>query len=129
MAKGIDRLTRLEMELMKVLWDLGTASVREVQQKLPETRRPAYTTVQTVIARLEEKGAVRRVKKISNAFIFEPVISRKAAQRNVVRDLLGMLGGSRPLMAHLVESGEITLEDLHDIETLLEKRRKSRTKD
>jgi predicted transcriptional regulator len=113
---------------MKVLWDLGTASVREVLEKLPENRRPAYTTVQTVIARLEEKGAVRQVKKISNAFIFEPVISRKAAQRSVVRDLLGMFGGSRPLMAHLAESGDITLEDLHEVEKLVEKRRKSRTK-
>ena len=87
---------------MDALWTLGTASVREVQEHLPEQKRPAYTTVQTIVYRLEEKGAVRRVKKIGNAHVFEPAVTRKAAQRRLVDDLLGLFGGSaRPLMAHL----------------------------
>jgi predicted transcriptional regulator len=117
------KLTKFELEIMQALWDLGSGSVREVQERLPEKRRPAYTTVQTIVRRLEEKGAVRRLKKIGNAFIFEPVVTRKSAQGNLVRDLLQAFGGSaRPLMAHLAEVGLLTLEDLHDLETMLEKK-------
>ena len=116
------RLTKFELEIMDALWTLGTASVREVQEHLPERKRPAYTTVQTIVYRLEEKGAVRRVKKIGNAHVFEPSVTRKAAQRRLVDDLLGLFGGSaRPLMAHLVESGRLTLDDVRELEHQLER--------
>jgi BlaI family penicillinase repressor len=119
--KGSVRLTKFELEIMDALWTLGTASVREVQEHLPEKKRPAYTTVQTIVYRLEEKGAVRRVKKIGNAHVFEPAVTRKAAQRRVIDELLDVFGGSaRPLMAHLVESGRLTLEDIRELERSLE---------
>ena len=119
MTKDI-KLTKFEMEIMQVVWSLGTASVREVQEQLPEHKRPAYTTVQTIIYRLEEKGAVRRVKKIGNAHIFEPVITRKAAHRRLIEDLLHMFGGSpRLLMAQLVETGRLTLDDIKELESTL----------
>lgn len=119
MTKDI-KLTKFEMEIMDVVWSLGTASVREVQEQLQEQKRPAYTTVQTIIYRLEEKGAVRRVKKIGNAHIFEPVITRKAAHRRLIEDLLHMFGGSpRLLMAQLVETGRLTLDDIMDLESRL----------
>jgi len=114
------KLTRFELEIMGELWTLGKGSVREVLEVLPDHRRPAYTTVQTIIRRLEEKGAVRRVKKIGNAHIYEPVVSRKAAYRRLVDDFLGFFGGSaRPLVAHLAESGQLSLEDLREVEELL----------
>lgn len=115
------KLTKLEIELMSVLWETGQLSVREIQEKLPEKKRPAYTTVQTVIYRLEEKGAVRRVKKIGNAHIFEAVVSRRSAQRRLVNDLLDLFGGSvEPIMAHFVETGKLTLEDVRELEHALE---------
>jgi BlaI family transcriptional regulator, penicillinase repressor len=118
------RLTRFELEIMRALWELERASVREVQEHLPEKRRPAYTTVQTIVRRLEEKGAVRRVKKIGNAFIFEPAITPGSAHRRLIGELLELFGGSpRPLMAHLVESGQLTLEDLREMESLLKNQR------
>src|SRR5262245_49304802 len=102
---------------MSVLWTLGRASVREIMELLPETRRPAYTTVQTIVYRLEEKGALVRVRKIGNAHIFEPAISRKDAQHRLIDDLLSLFGGSpQPLMAHLIETGKLTLEDLRSLE-------------
>ncbi len=114
------KLTRFEIEVMDALWALGRASVREIQERLPEKRRPAYTTVQTIVRRLEEKGAVRQVRKIGNAFIFEPAVSKKAAHRRLVDDLLQVFGGSaRPLMAHLVESGKVSLDDIRELESLL----------
>src|SRR3954468_21939746 len=98
------KITRFELELLDQLWKLGAASVREIQEALPEKDRPAYTTVQTIIYRLEEKKAVRRVKKIGKAHIFEPVVTRKAVYRRLIDDLLNIFGGStEPLMAHLVE--------------------------
>ena len=112
------KLTKFELEVMSVLWELGLASVREIQEQLPEKKRPAYTTVQTIVYRLEEKGAVRRLKKIGNAHIFESAISRKAVHRRLIDDLLGLFGGSaRPLMAHLVESGKLTLDDVRELES------------
>lgn len=114
------KLTRLEMEIMGAVWALGSASVREVQEHLPERKRPAYTTVQTIIYRLEEKGAVRRVKKIGNAHIFEAVITRKAAHGRLIDELLHVFGGSpRLLMAQLVETGQLTLDDLRELESTL----------
>lgn len=116
------KLSKLELEIMDVMWDLERASVRELQEALPEHKRPAYTTVQTIVNRLEEKGAVIRTKKIGNAFIFEPAISRKAAHRRLFDDVLEMLGGSvQPLMAHLVETGKLTLEDVRKLESTLTK--------
>jgi predicted transcriptional regulator len=102
---------------MEAFWKHGAASVREIQETFPEARRPAYTTVQTVVSRLEEKKALRRVRKVGNAFVFEPVISRGAAQRRLVDELLALFGGStQPVMAHLIESGKLTREDLREAE-------------
>ncbi|HEX6622522.1 MAG TPA: BlaI/MecI/CopY family transcriptional regulator [Pyrinomonadaceae bacterium] len=116
------RLTRFELEVMEALWALGSASVREVQERLPARKRPAYTTVQTIIYRLEEKGALRRVKKVGNAHVFEPMVSRKAAARRLVDELLDFFGGSpRTLMAQMVEGGRLTLEDLREAEGALER--------
>jgi BlaI family penicillinase repressor len=120
--KNERKLTRFEMEIMGALWEIGQASVREIQERLPKRGRPAYTTVQTIVRRLQEKGAVRQVKTIGNAFIFEPAITRKAAHRRVIDDLLEMFGGSvRPLMAHLAEAGKLTLEDVRHIDEMLSK--------
>jgi BlaI family penicillinase repressor len=114
------RLTRLELEVMGAVWALGSGSVREIQEQLPEHKRPAYTTVQTIIYRLEEKGAVRRVKKIGNAHIFEAVVTRKAAHNRLIDELLHVFGGSpRSLMAQLVETGQLTLQDIRDLESTL----------
>jgi BlaI family penicillinase repressor len=114
------KLTKLEMEIMGAVWGLGSASVREVQEQLPVRNRPAYTTVQTIIYRLEEKGAVRRVKKIGNAHIFEAVVTRKAAHGRLIDELLQVFGGSpRLLMAQLVETGQLTLDDIRELEGTL----------
>jgi BlaI family transcriptional regulator, penicillinase repressor len=123
---GQIRITRFELELMERLWKLGSASVREIQESLPEKNRPAYTTVQTMIYRLEEKKALRRVKKIGNAHVFEPLITRKVVYRRLIDDLLDVFGGSAaPVMAHLVESGKLTLAEVRAVEEALEKREKS----
>jgi predicted transcriptional regulator len=107
---------------MKTFWDRGTASIREVQEAFPEDHRPAYTTVQTTIYRLEGKNAVRRVRKISNAHIFEAVISRTSEQKRLIDEVLNLFGGRAQLvMAHLVESGELTLDDVKDAEKALRK--------
>jgi len=114
------RLTRFEIEVMEVLWGLGNGSIREIHERLPEHKQVAYTTVQTVVRRLEEKGALRQIKKIGTAFIFEPVVTRKAAHLRLIDDLLELFGGSaRPLMAHLAESGKLSLEDLREVEEIL----------
>ena len=121
MAKESEvRLTKFELEVMGALWALGSASVREIQGRLPEGRRPAYTTVQTIVYRLEEKGAVRRAKKVGNAHVFEPVVTRRAAVRRLFDELLDFFGGSpRALMAQMVEAGRLTLEDLRVAEETL----------
>jgi BlaI family transcriptional regulator, penicillinase repressor len=109
------RLSKLELKIMEALWQLGPASVREVQESFSEPNRPAYTTVQTVLYRLEAKEAVRRTKKIGNAHIFEAVFSRKAVHRRVIDDLLSMFGGrAQPLVSHLIESGQLTLDDIDE---------------
>lgn len=118
MAK--QKVTRFELELLEQLWKLGTASVREIQESLPERDRPAYTTVQTIVYRLEEKKAVRRVKKIGNAHIFEPVVTRKAVYRRLIDDLLDLFGGSpAPVISHLLESGKLSLADIREAEKAL----------
>jgi predicted transcriptional regulator len=105
---------------MEALWGRGASSVREIQEALPEKKRPAYTTVQTVVYRLEMKNAVRRVKKVGNAHIFEALISRSAAQRRLIDELLALFGGrSQPIVAHLIESGKLTLEDVREAEKTL----------
>ena len=117
---ALPRLTKLELRVMDALWDRGPSSVREVQETFPEKNRPAYTTVQTVVMRLEVKKAIRRVKKIGNAHIFEAAISRTAAHRRLIDDLLGIFGGrSQPLVAHLVEAGKLTLDDVKEAQELL----------
>ena len=116
----VRRLTKLELQIMNALWSGGPASVREVQETFPAADRPAYTTIQTTMYRLETKGAIRRVKKISNAHIFEAVLSRVAAHRRIVDDLLGLFGGRpQPVMAHLIETGQLTLDDLREAEAAL----------
>jgi len=113
-------LTKLELKLMQALWDRGACSVREILESFPEKKRPAYTTVQTILYRLEAKGAVRRTRKISNAHIFEATLSRDVTHRRVIDDLLGIFGGrSQPVMTHLIESGKLTLEDIRDAEKML----------
>lgn len=117
------RVTRFEFQLLERLWELGPSSVREVQEGLPEEHRPAYTTVQTMIYRLERKGAVRRVKKIGNAHVFEAVLTRMAVRKRVIADLLDMFGGSpASVMSHLVETGQLSLADIRTIEKELAKR-------
>jgi predicted transcriptional regulator len=114
------KLTRFELEVMGALWALGSGSVREIQERLPAGKAPAYTTVQTIVYRLEEKGAVRRVKKVGNAHVFEPVVTRRATVRRLFGEMLGFFGGSpRTLMAQLVEAGHLTLADLREAEETL----------
>ena len=118
----LPKLTRLELQIMEALWSHGASSVREVLESFPEQDRPAFTTVQTMIYRLESKKAVRRAKKIGNALIFEAVISREAAHRRLVDDLLGLFGGRiRPLMSHLIDAGQLTLEDVEEARKMLRK--------
>ena len=124
------RLSRLELRVMDALWSLGPSSGREVQESFPEPGRPAYTTVLTIISRLEAKKAVRRARKVGNAYIFEAVISRRAAQSHMLDDFLRLFsGGMQPLMAQLVDSGRLTLEDVQEAEKrLLELREKGNTR-
>ncbi|HLJ18149.1 MAG TPA: BlaI/MecI/CopY family transcriptional regulator [Bryobacteraceae bacterium] len=111
------KFTKLELQIMQALWDRGTASIREIQETFPEQDRPSYTTVQTTVYRLETKNAVRRFKKIGNAHIFEAVVSRSAAQRRFIDDLLGLFGGRmQPVMSHLIESGKLTWDDVKEAE-------------
>src|SRR5215471_3220895 len=116
----LPKLTRPELQIMEALWSRGPCSIREIHESFPAKKRLAYTTVQTMVYRLEVKKAVRRVKKIATAFIFEAAVTRDAAQRRLVDDLLGLFGGrSRPIMAHLVDSGTLTLEDVREAEKAL----------
>jgi BlaI family penicillinase repressor len=116
------KFTPLEFQIMKILWDRGAVSIREVQEGFPDDDRPAYTTVQTIIYRLEVKKAVRRVRKIGNAHIFEAVIPRTAEQNRLIGELLSLFGGRAELvMTHLVESGELTLNDVKEAEKALRK--------
>ena len=124
------KLTKLELQIMDVLWTHGHASIREIQEAFPEKGRPAYTTIQTMVYRLEDKKAVRRVRKVGNFHIFEAAVSRDVAQRKLIDDLLALFGGrTQPVMAHLIESGKLTLGDVQEAEkTLRELERKDNTK-
>lgn len=116
------RLAKLELQIMEVLWARGQASIREIQETFPEKRRPAYTTIQTTVYRLEGKKALRRIKKVGNFHIFEAAISRAAAQRRLIDNLLALFGGrTQPVMAHLIESGKLTLDDVKEAEKTLRK--------
>src|SRR5919106_6940470 len=120
MTMSLPRLTKLELQVMEALWSRGALSVREIQEAFPERDRPAYTTVQTMVYRLEGKKAVRRVKKIGNAHIFEAAISRAGAQHRLIDELLSFFGGkSQLVMARLIETGQLTLEDVKEAEQLL----------
>ena len=116
------RLTKLELQIMDCFWRRGACSVREVQESFPESERPAYTTVQTVVYRLERKKALRVVKRIANANIFEAVISRNDAQKSLIVELLKFFGGQgKPVMAHLIEAGSLSLDDVKEAERELRK--------
>lgn len=123
------RLTPLEFQIMSTLWERGKASIREIQEAFSEDGRPAYTTVQTTIYRMEDKNIVRRVRKVGNFHIFEPVVSRNAAQGRLIDDLLALFGGrTQPVMAHLVESGKLTLDDVKEAEKALRRLSKREAK-
>jgi len=114
------RLTKLELQIMEALWTGGPSAIREVQERFPAKGRPAYTTIQTVLYRLETKKAVRRTRKIGNAHIFEAVMSRNSAQGRLIDEFLGLFGGhAQPVMAHLIETGKLTLDDVRDAERML----------
>lgn len=114
--------TRLELEILEEFWKLGSASIREIQESLPEARRPEYTTVQTIVYRLEQKGAVERVKKIGNAHVFRAIVPRRSAVASLIDDFLGAFGVTpNSLVSHLVESGKLSLRDLKAIEDQLKK--------
>jgi BlaI family penicillinase repressor len=116
----LPKLTKLELQIMEALWTKGPCSVREIQESFPAKKRPAYTTVQTTVYRLEVKRALRRTRKIATALIFEATVSREAAQRRLVDELLDLFGGrSRPIMARLIESGTLTLDEVRDAEKTL----------
>jgi len=127
---GTPKLTKLELQIMETLWTRGTSSIREIQEAFPEKKRPGYTTVQTTVYRLEAKNVVRRVRKVGNFHVFEAIVSRDVAQRRLIDDLLSLFGGrTQPVMAHLIESGRLTLEDVKEAERTLRKlERKDKSK-
>jgi len=116
------RFARLELHVLDVLWSLGKGSIREIEERFPEPR-PAYTTIQTTVYRLETKGAVRRVRKVSNAHIFEPLVARDVARQRMLDQILSYFGGrAQPMMAQLAEAGKLTLDDVRELEKLVKKR-------
>ena len=115
------KLTRLELQILEALWARGRASIREIQEAFPEPR-PAYTTIQTTVYRLESKKAVRRVRKISNAHIFEPTVAREVARHKLLDEILSFFGGrAQPMMAQLAEAGKLTLDDVRELEKTIRK--------
>jgi BlaI family transcriptional regulator, penicillinase repressor len=123
MTKKIPKLSRLDLQILDVLWARGHASVREIQEGFPEPR-PAYTTVQTTMYRLEAKGALRRTRKIGNAHIFEPLVARDVARHRLLDTILSFFGGRpQPMMQQLVEAGKLTLDDVRDLEKAIRQRK------
>ena len=120
------RLSRLELELMDLLWARGEASVREIHEAIPEKSRPAYTTVQTMLNRMEAKGAVRKSRKIGNAFLFVPEISRESTYRRLVNELIDVVGGGAAVVSHLVDAGKLSLDDLRAVEDQLAAKEKEK---
>lgn len=118
------KLSPLELKAMEALWKLGRASIREILEEIPVSKKLAYTTVQTLVFRLEAKGALRKQRKIGNAYVFVPVITRRQAYRRLVNDFLELFSGSpRPVMSHLADTGKLTLEDLRELERILQARK------
>lgn len=116
----LPKLTRLEMQIMEVLWTRGPSTIRDVQESFPKRNRPAYTTIQTTVYRLESKKTLRRARKISHAHIFEALISRSDAQGRLIDELLSLLGDRlQPVMAHLIDSRKLTLEHIREAEQAL----------
>ena len=114
------KLSKLEFQIMELLWSKGESSIREIQEAFPVKRRPAYTTIQTTVYRLEAKGVVQRVRKVGNFHIFAAAVSRSAAQSRLIDDMLALFGGrTQPVMAHLIESGKLTLDDIKEAEKAL----------
>jgi BlaI family transcriptional regulator, penicillinase repressor len=114
------RLSKLEFQIMEALWATGECSIRDIQESFPARRRPAYTTIQTTVYRMESKDVVRRVRKVGNFHVFSASVTRDLAQRRLIDDLLDLFGGrSQPVMAHLVESGKLSLEDVKEAEKAL----------
>ena len=125
----LPKLTKLELQIMAALWTDGPCSVREIQERFPEKDRPAYTTVQTTVYRLETKKAIRRTKRIGNAQIFEAAVTRQAAERRLIDDLLGLFGGRiQPLVTHLIQAGKLTLDDVEGARAELRKIAKNKEK-
>lgn len=121
------KLTKLEMQLMETLWTRGEASIREMQEAFQGKKKPGYTTVQKTIYRMEEKKLVRRTRKIGNFHVFIATVSREAAERRLIADLLAMFGGkSRPVLAHLIGAGNLTLEDVEYAEKTLKETREGK---
>ncbi|HTZ96729.1 MAG TPA: BlaI/MecI/CopY family transcriptional regulator [Terriglobales bacterium] len=121
------RLSKLGLRIMDILWSRGSASIREIQESFPQKQRPAYTTIQTTVYRLEAKNALRRVRKVGNFHIFEPTVSRENAQRKLIDEFLAMLGGRiQPVMAHLIQSGKLTAADIKEAEEMLRKMEKDK---
>ena len=121
------KLTPFEHEVMEAFWASeaeAPLSIREVHERLTVKKPLAYTTVQTIVSRLEGKGALRRVRKVGNAHLFQSTVTRRSAQRRLVDDFLGLLGGTRPLMLHLLETGKLSLDDLRAIESAVKKRKR-----
>jgi BlaI family penicillinase repressor len=127
---ALPKLSKLELQIMEALWTRGPCSIREIHETFPARKKLAYTTVQTMVYRLELKNALRRVKKIGTAFIFEAAVSRDAAERKLIDDLLGLFGGrSRPIIAHLIEAGSFTMDDIREAQKILqEQERKDEAK-
>jgi predicted transcriptional regulator len=115
------KFTRQELRIMEQFWKSERVSIREILETFPKKRRPPYSSVQTIVYRMEEKGAIRRVRKIGNAHVFEAVVSREEARGSAIDDLLGLFGGrAQTVMAHLVESGKLTREDIRETEKLID---------
>src|SRR5580698_7966254 len=120
------KLTKLELQILEAMWRHGKASIREIQESFPEPR-PAYTTIQTTVYRLETKNAVRRVRKISNAHIFEPTVARDVTRHRLLDEILSFFGGrAQPMMAQLAEAGKLTLEDVRELEKAVKKAERKR---
>ena len=124
------KLSKLEFQIMETLWSTGECSIREIQESFSAKARPAYTTIQTTVNRMEVKDVVRRVRKVGNFHVFAPAISRDTAQRRVIDDMLALLGGrSQPVMAHLIEAGKLSLDDVKEAERLLRNLSKESTRE
>lgn len=121
------KLSKLEFKVMETLWARNECSIREIQESFPEKNRPAYTTIQTTVYRMEAKGIVHRLKKVGNFHVFAPAVSKESAQRRLLDDLVALFGGrGQPVMARLIESGKLSLDDVKDAERLLRQLSKER---